>query len=324
MKIILAPMEGVIDHHMRDILTAVGGFDTCVTEFLRVVDRRLPKRVFYRLCPELTNGGHTAHGVPVILQLLGGVPEAMAVNAARAAELGTPGIDINFGCPSRFVNRKAGGAILLKEPQRVEAIVRAVREAVPSHIPVSAKIRLGYDSTDLALDNAHAVEAGGAGFITVHARTKAEGYRPPAHWHWLARIREALTIPVIANGDINSVDDYLRCRDISGCDDIMLGRGAIASPNLAAQIKQNQTQHMHWPQVAQLIHDLAGRMAQQPEIRERYILGRVKQWTAMIRRQHPAAGDWFGEIRQIKDYTQLMQALELQAHGSTASLTQPG
>lgn len=316
MKIMLAPMEGVIDHHMRAILTDQGGYDACVTEFLRVVDQRLPKRVFYRLCPELAQGGTTPSGVPVILQLLGGIPEAMAANAARGVALGAPGIDINFGCPSRFVNRKAGGAILLKEPERIEAIVRAVRQAVPEHIPVSAKIRLGYDSTALALDNAHAVEAGGAAFITVHARTKADGYRPPADWQWLARIREALTIPVVANGDINSVDDYQRCRQISACDDIMLGRGAIASPNLAAQIKQNQTQDMDWPHIAALIHDMATRMSQQPDTRERYILGRIKQWTTMIRRQHPQADTWFGQIRQIKDYQQLMHTLQLQTQAS--------
>ena len=95
-KILLAPMEGVIDHTMRDLLTRLGGIDRCVTEFLRVSHELLPARVFYRICPELRDGGYTPSGVPVYLQLLGGNPELLAANAARAAQLGAPGIDLNL------------------------------------------------------------------------------------------------------------------------------------------------------------------------------------------------------------------------------------
>ncbi|MBI3771228.1 MAG: tRNA-dihydrouridine synthase [Gammaproteobacteria bacterium] len=307
MNILLAPMEGVIDHHMRELLTAQGGYHRCVTEFVRVTDQLLPGRVFRRLCPELANGGRTRAGTPVVVQLLGGIPEAMAANAQRAAAMGAPGIDINFGCPSKFVNRNAGGAVLLKEPQRIHDIVHAVRNAVAAEIPVTAKIRLGYDNTDLALDNAHAVQAAGADCITVHARTKTDGYKPPARWEWLACINEALTIPVIANGDINSVEDYQRCREISGCEHVMIGRGAIACPNLAHQIQSYQQNlpyaAMRWSEVHSLILSLA--TAMQENVESRYIVARIKQWLKMLKGQYPEAQRCFEWVRVVDNYADM-------------------
>ena len=147
MRLMLAPMEGVIDHTMRELLTGLGGLDRCVTEFVRVTERLLPARVFHRLCPELATGGTTVSGVPVYVQLLGGQPTVMAENAARAAELGAPGIDLNFGCPAKTVYRSDGGAIILREPQRVHDITAAVRAAVPKHVPVTVKTRLGFEDS---------------------------------------------------------------------------------------------------------------------------------------------------------------------------------
>ena len=119
MHITLAPMEGVVDHLMRDMLTQIGGYDLCVTEFVRVVDAKLPPRVFYRLCPELHHGGVTPSGVPVKVQLLGQHPQWMAENAVTAVELGSHGVDINFGCPAKTVNKSQGGAVLLQYPDKL-------------------------------------------------------------------------------------------------------------------------------------------------------------------------------------------------------------
>ena len=232
MRLMLAPMEGVVDHTMRELLTSLGGLDRCVTEFVRVSERLLPPRVFYRLCPELHNGGKTASGVPVYLQLLGGDPSVVAENAARAAQLGAPGIDLNFGCPAKTVNKSDGGSILLREPQRVADITAAVRRAVPADTPVTVKTRLGYEDQALFLDIVQGIAAAGATELTVHARTKRHGYRPPAYWEEIARAREALNIPVIANGEIWNTGDALRCQQVSGCDDLMLGRGALCRPDL--------------------------------------------------------------------------------------------
>ena len=310
MKIHLAPMEGVVDQHMRAILTEIGGYSACVTEFVRVVDRLHPPSVFYRYCPELHTGGKTPSGVPVIIQLLGGIPEVVAVNAQRAADLGAPGIDINFGCPSKFVNRKAGGAVLLKEPERLYNIVNAVRHAVPKHIPVSAKIRLGYEDTLLALDNAQAVEDGGADFITVHARTKKDGYKPPARWPWLTRINDALTIPVIANGDITSREAYQQCYEMTGCQDIMIGRGAVSCPDLARQIQCPEILTLTWPQIHSLLGNMYWRLKQQPDIAAAKILGRLKQWLSYLRLAHTEAKQAFDEVRILKDLSALEQWID--------------
>ena len=305
-------MEGVIDHHMRHLLTRIGGYHHCVTEFVRISDQLLPPVVFHRLCPELAHGCKTAAGTPVTLQILGGEPAVMAENAQRAAELGAAAIDINFGCPSRFTNSKAGGAILLKEPERIYQITQAVRRAVPAEISVSAKIRLGYEHSDLALENAKAVEAANANFITVHARTKVDGYHHPARWEWLGRINEAINIPLVANGDINSVDDYLRCRQMSHCEDFMLGRGAVIHPDLARQISAVQSQSaiepMQWREVVGLIIEMTELMKQQPEIQDKKVLGRIKQWLAYLKRQYPQAEVLFADIRRLK---QLAPADEL-------------
>lgn len=312
MKIYLAPMEGVIDSHMRNILTAVGGYDYCVTEFVRVVDRLLPARVSKRLCPELEHGGVTDAGTPVIVQILGSDINAMADNAQRIAELGAPGIDINFGCPSKCVNKNDGGAILLKHPHRLNDIVRAVREGVPEAVPVSAKIRLGFDDTELALDNALAVAEAGADFLTVHARTRKDAYKAPARWEWLARISEAVDIPVVANGDINSVDDFLRCIDVSGCERIMIGRGAIARPDLAHQIACHQAglnaSEMGWPEVKQMLGSLAFEL--QDTIKDRYILPRIKQWLVHLKRQYDEAHSCFESVRLMRRYAEFEQLLK--------------
>ena len=121
-RLILAPMEGVVDAVMRDQLTRLGGYERCVTEFVRVSQTLLPKRVFIRYSPELQQGGVTASGTPVFLQLLGSDPELMAANAERAAQLGAPGIDLNFGCPAKTVNRSQGGAALLRSPDLIRSI----------------------------------------------------------------------------------------------------------------------------------------------------------------------------------------------------------
>jgi len=185
MRILLAPMEGLLDHPLREVITRAGGIDLAVSEFIRITDQLLPERVFTRLVPELLTGGRTEAGTPVRAQLLGSDPGCLAENAAVIAALGPGaqfGIDLNFGCPAPTVNRHRGGAVLLDEPELVHAIVAAVRRAVPAHLPVSAKMRLGHRDESRMLDCARAIEAAGASELTVHARTKVHGYRPPAYW----------------------------------------------------------------------------------------------------------------------------------------------
>jgi tRNA-dihydrouridine synthase C len=160
----------------------------------------------------------------------------MADSAARAHELGAAAIDINFGCPAPTVNRHDGGATLLKYPARIREIVRGVRAALPPAVPVSAKLRLGWDCAESVYENAAMAAEGGAAWLTVHARTRVAGYAPPVFWGYIGRVRERLGIPVVANGDIWTVEDFRRCRDETGCRHFMLGRGALADPRLARRV----------------------------------------------------------------------------------------
>ncbi|KEA63837.1 tRNA-dihydrouridine synthase C [Marinobacterium lacunae] len=308
MRIILAPMEGVVDYTMRELLTAVGGIDQCVTEFIRVSDRLLPPAVFRRLAPELGQQGITQAGTVVLLQLLGSDPQVVAENAARAVELGAPGIDLNFGCPAKTVNKSRGGAILLDEPELVGDIVAAVRRSVPSEIPVSAKMRLGYRDKSRALENAHAIESAGAQSLAVHARTKEEGYKPPAHWEWIARIREAVSVPVVANGEVWTPGDFERCRVISGCDDIMIGRGLVANPFLALAIKgQPLSMDDAWGAALVLLERFHRQVMENLSVR--HVHGRLKQWVQMLGWHFPQARNLFVSLRTERDPERLLTLL---------------
>ena len=299
MTILLAPMEGLLDASLRDVLTRIGGIDRCVSEFIRITDRLLPERVFLRLMPELAHASRTPAGVPVRAQLLGSDPACLADNAARLATLGPEGIDLNFGCPAKTVNRHRGGAVLLDEPALLQAIVGAVRRAVPAHLPVSAKMRLGNQDEARMLDAARAIAAGGACELVVHARTRAQGYRPPAFWDRIAHIREAVTIPVIANGEIWTLADALRCRAESGCSGLMLGRGAVADPGLAWAIRSPLAPELAWEALLPLLATYWGLIAHQMAPRHR--AGRIKQWLNLLRRRYPEAQSAYAAVRELHD-----------------------
>ena len=296
----LAPMEGVVEHHVRDILTGIGGLDGCVTEFIRVTDQKLPYKVFHKFAPELESDCKTPKGTPVRIQLLGSKPEPMAINAAELVSYGAKAIDLNFGCPAKTVNSHEGGACLLRTPDRVYSIIKAVRDAVPPDIPVTAKIRLGYEDRSSYMDNARAVQAAGANELTVHARSKADGYKPPAYWHYIADIRAELSIPVIANGEIWSVEDYLRCCEQSGGTDVMLGRGLLSCPDLARQIKAHINNEAYtpltWAEICTMLYDYYKLTT--PLYCERNCGNRVKQWLMYLARQYPQAGIFFEAIKR--------------------------
>ncbi|HEX5355354.1 MAG TPA: tRNA-dihydrouridine synthase [Aquabacterium sp.] len=305
MAILLAPMEGLLDFALRDVLTRVGGIDRCVSEFIRVTDTLLPARAFLRVVPELRDGSRTPAGVPVRAQLLGSDPVCLADNAARLAELGSAGIDLNFGCPAKVVNRHGGGAALLQEPELLHRILTAVRQAVHDDVPVSAKMRLGFHDDDLAEDCARAIEAGGADELVVHARTKAHGYRPPAYWDRIADIRTSVRIPVVANGEIWTVDDARRCLEVSGCTDIMLGRGIVVDPGLALAILIDQglpiagQAQPDWPSLQPLLGYFWELILAHVEPRAR--TGRMKQWLNYMRKRHPEAQEAYMQIRTLTD-----------------------
>jgi tRNA-dihydrouridine synthase C len=311
MQIALAPMEGLVDDILRDVLTQVGGIDWCVTEFIRVTERLLPAHYFHKFASELLSGAKTRAGVPLRVQLLGSDPVCLAENAAFAAELGAPVIDLNFGCPAKTVNKSRGGAVLLKEPELLHSILSHVRRAVPAHIPVTAKMRLGYDSTEPALDCARALEAGGAEHIVVHARTKVDGYKPPAHWEWIGKIQDVVKIPIIANGEIWTVDDWRRCREICGARDIMIGRGLVARPDLGRQIAAaeagREVVEMTWQELQPLLRVFwLQALAKMTRVQAP---GRLKQWVVLLTKSYPEAVVLFDALRRETDCERISQML---------------
>jgi tRNA-dihydrouridine synthase C len=300
-------MEGLLDFVLRDILTRVGGVEKCVSEFIRITHTLMSEKALLRTVPELALGARTVAGVPVWPQLLGSDVVCMAENAARLADLGAPGIDLNFGCPAKVVNRHGGGATLLQDPEALRTIVAAVRAAVPAPIPVTAKMRLGYQNDSLALDYARALEAGGAAEIVVHARTKAQGYRPPAYWDRVADVREAVQIPVVVNGEIWSVQDAQMAIAQSGCSTLMLGRGIVARPALARSILAAMGavpgsitppgEDWTWNDLGPLMH--AFWQVTQTHLEPKQQAGRVKQWLNLLRRHYPEAQTAFDAMRTL-------------------------
>ncbi len=299
-------MEGLLDHMLRDALTRVGGIDRCVSEFIRITDMLMPNRVFTRIVPELLTGGRTAAGVPVRPQLLGSDVNCMAENAAKLAALNPDGIDLNFGCPAKCVNRHRGGAVLLDEPELIGEIVAAVRRAVPAHLPISVKMRLGYMDHSRTLDCAQAIVAAGAAELVVHARTKADGYKPPAYWDRIAAVREAVPIPVVANGEIWTAADAAAARAQSGCEALMLGRGMVANPGLALAIRGAQT-GMAWADLLPLMRDFFAQVRM--NVQPRHQAGRLKQWLHYLRRHYPEAEEAYQRLRTVNAPEELARSL---------------
>jgi tRNA-dihydrouridine synthase C len=309
-RLILAPMEGLADDILRDVLTRAGGYDWCVTEFVRVSNTVLPHSAFVRVSPELMRSSRTRAGTPVRVQLLGSDAALLAANAAHLARLEPAGIDLNFGCPTPLVNRNRGGAALLDEPELLHRIARTVREAVPASIPVTAKMRLGINDTGRALDCARALEAGGIQELVVHARTKEDGYRPPARWEWIAHIRQAVRLPVIANGEVWTTADYQAMRAVTGCIDAMLGRGAVADPLLARRIHaaDSADSTADWAIVAGMIADFWNQV--QRKVLPSQSPGRLKQWLGLMRKSYPQADRLFVDLRELRTAKNVTPVLE--------------
>jgi tRNA-dihydrouridine synthase C len=314
--LVLAPMDGVTDHLMRRVLSSCMPFSFCVTEFVRVSATVPPDSVLRRDVPELSSGMVTASGTPISLQLLGGDPDRLAQTAQRAVLLGARSIDLNFGCPAPTVNRHDGGATLLKFPERIEAIVSAVRSAVPVDVPVSAKLRLGWDDPTAIIENSQRAARGGASWITIHGRTKMQGYTPPAYWRPIGEVRRALDIPVVANGELWTTQDLARCQEESGAIHFMIGRGALAEPGFAAQcasflgildVKDQQSlcgdSVTRWLELIRLVISCAEEFS----LSERHVLSRIKQWLGYANRRGIIS--WFDRVKRAESINELLLTL---------------
>ncbi|MBX2869148.1 MAG: tRNA-dihydrouridine synthase [Acidiferrobacterales bacterium] len=303
MTISLAPMEGVIDASMRRMLSAIGGYNRCVTEFIRVTNSVVPTKVFHRLCPELMEGGRTKSGTPVYIQLLGSDHGRMAKSAAIGVRAGALGVDLNFGCPAKIVNRHNGGSALLKEPSKVGEIVDAVRQEIDPAIPVCAKIRLGFDHANYLSEIVERIADAGANELCIHARTRTDGYKPPAYWHFIGELAHPKKTELIVNGEIWTVSDARNALSQSRCRSLMLGRGGLAQPDLAHQIQQALSSKNHtyspmsWQQVLILVEQF---YRESDSHNPKYAGNRTKQWLGYLRKQYAGANQLFVDIKRLR------------------------
>jgi len=223
---LLAPMEGVTEPCFRDLVLARNGSDRlggAFTEFVRVVREPVPRRTLRE------HLGPHRHAAPVGLQLMGADLAALAETARRAAEIGAPLVDLNFGCPAKGAIAGCAGSALLRDPRSVEAVVAECARAVEG-VPVTAKIRAGYDDDRSLEDLARAAESGGAAMLTIHCRTRAEAYQDEVDWRRIARAVSAVSIPVCGNGGVGVHADLERMRAETGCALVMVGRAALGNP----------------------------------------------------------------------------------------------
>jgi nifR3 family TIM-barrel protein len=244
--LILAPMEGVGDRTFRKAMAAVGGFDLAVRDFLRV-----PRCAHVESLAKAYIADEIAP-VPLVAQLMGSELDLMAAMAKEIEKRGAPRIDINCGCPSNTVTGKGAGSSLLKEPDFLHQVAKAVVQAV--QIPVSLKMRSGYEDISLFRENLLAAQESGVCYITLHPRTKVDGYGPPARWDLIAEAKSLLKIPLVGNGDILNVTHALDMLRQTGCDALMIGRGSIINPFIFHEIKSHYEKKPFQPKWEGLLH----------------------------------------------------------------------
>lgn len=227
-RVLQAPLSGVTDLVFRRLVRRFAPDSMMYTEMVNATGLHYVKEL-----PKIMEVDDNER--PISIQLFDCRPDFLAEAAQMAVEEGADTIDINMGCPVNKITKNGGGSSLLRQPEVAEAIVRAVVESVK--VPVTVKTRIGWNDNEInILDFARRMEAAGAQMITVHGRTRAQGYNGPAKWEWITRVKEILSIPVIANGDIFSVEAAVQCLELTGADGVMCSRGTMGYPFLVGEI----------------------------------------------------------------------------------------
>ncbi len=227
-RVLQSPLSGVTDLVFRRLVRRYAPDSMLYTEMISATDLHHMKSL-----PKLMEIDR--HETPISIQLFDCRPDFLAEAAQKAVYEGADTVDINMGCPVNKITKKGGGSSLLRQPELAAQIVRSVVDAVD--IPVTVKTRIGWDDAEITiLDFAKRMEDAGAKMITVHARTRSQGYTGTANWEWIGKVKEVLTIPVIANGDIFSVESAIACLEQTGADGVMCSRGTLGYPFLVGEI----------------------------------------------------------------------------------------
>lgn len=246
--LLLAPMEGVGDSCFRKAMASVGGFDEAVRDFLRV-----PANAHIKSLSRVYSA-HELSPIPLAAQIMGSDLHLMAEMAKELEDRGAPRIDVNCGCPSHTVTGRGAGSSLLKDPGFLHQVARSVVQAVS--IPVTVKMRSGYQDISLFKENLLAAQESGVRYITLHPRTKVDSYGPPARWDLIAEAKSLLKIPIVGNGDILGVENALDMLNMTGCDALMIGRGSIINPFIFHQIRGHFAKKPYLPKWEDLMRYL--------------------------------------------------------------------
>jgi tRNA-dihydrouridine synthase B len=227
-RVLQSPLSGVTDMVFRRLVRNYAPESMMYTEMVNATGLHYVKQL-----PKIMEVD--ANERPISIQLFDCRPDFLAEAAVKAVEEGADTVDINMGCPVNKITKNGGGSSLLRQPEVAAAIVRQVVEAV--NVPVTVKTRIGWNDQEIIiLDFAKRMQDAGAQMITIHGRTRAQGYNGKARWEWIARVKEVLSIPVIANGDIFSIEAAIKCLEQTGADGVMCSRGTLGYPFLVGEI----------------------------------------------------------------------------------------
>jgi tRNA-dihydrouridine synthase C len=304
--LLLAPMEGLGDRPFRKAMASIGGFDEAVTEFIRV-----PRCAHIPSLASVYDAQELAP-IPLAAQIMGSEAELMAEMACELVRRGAQRIDLNCGCPSSTVVGKGAGSSLLKEPTLLYTIAKTVVQS--TDVPVTIKMRSGFEDTSLLKENLLAAQESGIRFLTLHPRTKVDGYGPPAKWELIAFAKSILKIPVVGNGDILTAQDAHRMLRETGCDALMIGRGSAMNPFLFHEIKASFTTIPYlssWEVLQQFIHRFVSELS--PESPPKNRIGKLKQLFSFLLRKNPTARISILTFNSLDESAFLANALKIQA-----------
>ncbi|MDY7002451.1 MAG: tRNA dihydrouridine synthase DusB [Cyanobacteriota bacterium] len=227
-RVLQSPLSGVTDLVFRRLVRRHAPESMMYTEMVNATGLHYVKEL-----PQIMEVDNNER--PISIQLFDCRPDFLAEAAEMAVEEGADTVDINMGCPVNKITKNGGGSSLLRQPELAGEIVSKVVKAVP--VPVTVKTRIGWNNQEInILEFAKRMEDAGAQMLTLHGRTRSQGYNGPARWEWIKKVKEILSIPVIANGDIFSVDAAIRCLEETGADGVMCSRGTLGYPFLVGEI----------------------------------------------------------------------------------------